>query len=306
MITETNDFDATLPFCYLAKRPRQPKRNMWWIKFVSPDSEHFLKSRSFFSLVVRPELCRILRRSVINFLQVENHQQPLLKNHSTSQTLNGVVYFATYYDTDNKIPVYSAYRFAGIKGCTRLNNWYIEPQLDDDKGGPNMATEGTIKDINLRGKHQALSKDYGNSGYDKGHLEPVFQAESQSCADATFTLTNAAPQDPSFNISEWKKLEGNNARYLKQCLDNNYSVFIVTGVVPGPEKTLKENVNVNVPSHFWTAYCCLDQNNRCQFSDGFIGENKKSTPNKMTVNDLETMLSGLYNVNHFKVFNVSE
>ncbi len=78
------------------------------------------------------------------------------------------------------------------------------------------------------GVHQALSGDYENSGYDKGHLASFFQANSQSCADATFTLTNAAPQNPSFNRGQWKKLEGNIAKELSdQCLPNKYSVYIV-------------------------------------------------------------------------------
>ncbi len=47
------------------------------------------------------------------------------------QTLNNVVYFATFYDTNNKIPVYSAYKFEGIRGCTRQNKWYIEPQVSE-------------------------------------------------------------------------------------------------------------------------------------------------------------------------------
>ncbi len=47
------------------------------------------------------------------------------------QTLNNVDYYATFYDTYNKIPVYSAYKFEGLKACTRLNKWYIEPQVSE-------------------------------------------------------------------------------------------------------------------------------------------------------------------------------
>ncbi|KAK9980597.1 hypothetical protein ABG768_000190 [Culter alburnus] len=131
--------------------------------------------------------------------------------------------------------------------------------------GPNILSDVCV-DINLRGVHQALSEDYEKSGYDRGHLAPVYQAESQKCAEATFTLTKAAPQDRCFNREELSQ----------KC--SQYSVFIVTGVVPGTQ-TL--NNRVNVPSHFWTAYCCLDQNNKCQFSDGFIGENMNIPPNRM-------------------------
>lgn len=172
------------------------------------------------------------------------------------QTLNNnVPYYATYYDTNNKIPVYSAYTFEGIMGCTRTNAWYIEPQLDDNNASPDMKLEKDVKKQGL-GDYQALNKDYIKSGHDRGHLEPVFQANSQGCADATFTLTNAAPQNPSFNRGQWRVLEEKMAKILSdQCLPKNYIVYIVTGVVPGNNKI---NNRVNVPSHFWTAYCCLD------------------------------------------------
>jgi len=155
-------------------------------------------------------------------------------------------------------------------------------------------------DIKLRGVHQALNEDYKKSGYHKGHLAPVYQAESQSCADATFTLTNAAPQNRSFNSGQWRVLEEQMANDLvKQCLNVKYSVFIVTGVVPG-KKSLKNRVKV--PSHFWTAYCCLDNNNKCKISGGYIGENKNETPLNMTVKELETNLTTLYEVRSFEVF----
>uniref|UniRef100_A0A9J7X756 Endonuclease domain-containing 1 protein-like n=1 Tax=Cyprinus carpio carpio TaxID=630221 RepID=A0A9J7X756_CYPCA len=214
------------------------------------------------------------------------------------QTLNNVVYYATLYDTHNKIPVYSAYKFEGIMGCTRLDKWYIEPQLDDNNASPNMQFE---KEQGL-GDHQALNDDYKNSGYDKGHLAPVFQANSQGCADATFTLTNAAPQNPSFNRGQWRVLEKNIAEKLSnQCLPN-YSVYIVTGVVPG---TNNINNRVKVPSHFWTAYCCLDNNNKCQISGGFIGENENKTPENKSEVDLEIELAKLYNVASFELFDYS-
>uniref|UniRef100_A0A671MJ97 Endonuclease n=1 Tax=Sinocyclocheilus anshuiensis TaxID=1608454 RepID=A0A671MJ97_9TELE len=146
-------------------------------------------------------------------------------------------------------------------------------QLDDNNGPPDMKFEKDVKNQGL-GVHQALSDDYKNSGFDRGHLAPVYQAESQSCADATFTLTNAAPQNLSFNRGQWRKLEENIAIFLNsEC--KLYTVYTVTGVVPGASQIKNR---VNVPSHFLTAYCCLDNNKKCQFSKGFIGENKNITP----------------------------
>ncbi|XP_016390078.1 endonuclease domain-containing 1 protein-like [Sinocyclocheilus rhinocerous] len=215
------------------------------------------------------------------------------------QMQNYVYYYATFYDTDKRIPLYSAYKFKEIKNCTRLNNWYIEPQLDDDNGSPNMQFEN--EKIQGLGVHQALDEDYRNSGYDRGHLAPVFQAQSQSCADATFTLTNAAPQNPSFNRGQWRILERNITIFLQsEC--KLYTVYIVTGVVPG---TKNISDRVKVPSHFWTAFCCLDNNKKCQISRGFIGVNENITPKNETVKDLEKELETLYKVKSFKLFDNS-
>ncbi|XP_066518346.1 endonuclease domain-containing 1 protein-like [Hoplias malabaricus] len=96
--------------------------------------------------------------------------------------------YATFYDTNNKIPVYSAYRFEGLEHCERIEKWYIEPQLEDSSGSWRMERENKSVQYN----HQAVNADYAKSGYNKGHLAPVYHAESQSCADATFTLTNLA------------------------------------------------------------------------------------------------------------------
>nr|XP_005170933.2 endonuclease domain-containing 1 protein-like [Danio rerio] len=208
------------------------------------------------------------------------------------QTLDNAVHFATLYDTYNKIPVYSAYVFEGLMGCTRLNSWYIEPQLDDNNGGANMAFSSTVKE-NYRGVHQALDKDYDKSGYDRGHLAPVYHANSQSCADATFTLTNAAPQEPNFNRGPWKALEGQIANDLfKTCTKKGCRFYVVTGVVPGNGQPV--NNRVNVPSYFWTAFCCLNKN-VCQFSGGAIGTNDNNGNIKLlSVAGLQNKLQQFY------------
>ncbi|XP_050958657.1 endonuclease domain-containing 1 protein-like [Labeo rohita] len=221
------------------------------------------------------------------------------------QKQDNVYYFATFYDTSNRIPVYSAYVFQGIMGCKRLKNekfWFIEPQLDDNNTSPNMQLN---KDVSIQGlgNHQALNKDYVNSKYDRGHLAPVYQANSQSCAYATFTLTNGAPQNPSFNRVQWNTLEGRIARKLSNECKLPNKAYIVTGVVPGTENL---NNRVNVPSHFWTAYCCLDNMNISLFSGGFIGKNEKNPPEEKTMNDLKSELANLYHVSSFELFSPAE
>uniref|UniRef100_A0A9J8BZR1 Endonuclease domain-containing 1 protein n=2 Tax=Cyprinus carpio TaxID=7962 RepID=A0A9J8BZR1_CYPCA len=211
------------------------------------------------------------------------------------QTFKKKVYYATLYDTDNKIPVYSAYKFVKQMSCKRKHFWCIEPQLDNPEEGPNM-----VHDRSRQSSHQAVTDDYKHSGFDRGHLAPVYLASSQDCADATFTLTNAAPQNPSFNSGKWRTLEEKISNELtKRCLSKKNTAYIVTGVVPGKNKIKGK---VNVPSHFWTAYCCLDHNKECQISRGFIGKNRNLTPKNITVNELQRSLENLYKVKSFQLF----
>ncbi|KAJ8351060.1 hypothetical protein AAFF_G00157260 [Aldrovandia affinis] len=194
--------------------------------------------------------------------------------------------FATLYDTTNRIPVYSAYKYFGKTPCDRKSgDWFIEPQLDIPGGAKDMSPEGqTI------GQNQALNKDYVGSNYDKGHLYPIFQVLKQCTADATFTLTNSAPQVINFNRGVWKKMEKEIQGILStnpNCKGNSY---VVTGTVPGNNQISKR---VNIPSYFWSAYCCLDNNNKPKMSNGYIGKNviNSKVDGPMAVAALEGKLS---------------
>ncbi|KAL7846051.1 hypothetical protein AOLI_G00242430 [Acnodon oligacanthus] len=203
--------------------------------------------------------------------------------------------YATLYDTANRIPVYSAYKFEGLQSCIRIDKWFIEPQLEDL--GPQMISESNMI------QKQAVNQDYEKKSrplYDKGHLAPVYHARSKSCADATFTLTNAAPQDRSFNRGQWRKTEEGVAEDVKQKCKGN-CVYIVTGVVPDYNKPLLNN-KVRIPSHFWTAYCCLDNNLGVTDSRGFIGSNINVEVDNITVSELEGKLTTLYGKGTFQVF----
>lgn len=48
------------------------------------------------------------------------------------QANQNVYEFATYYDSTNRIPVYSAYEYIGHQSCNRKNVWYFEPQVSFD------------------------------------------------------------------------------------------------------------------------------------------------------------------------------
>ncbi|XP_044215286.1 endonuclease domain-containing 1 protein-like [Thunnus albacares] len=215
------------------------------------------------------------------------------------KTQAGGYEYATLYDTSRRIPVYSAYKFQG-QGNMRKTTWDIEPQLDDQNGVDFMASEGTVR--NGLGRRQAVNEDYTGTArvYDKGHLLPVKHRNSQSCAVATFTLTNAAPQHKTFNRGTWRVKEAEVADTLTtDCLNRGFHAHIVTGVVPG-----NTNINrrVNIPRYFWSAYCCRDNNNRPKLSGAFYGKNDYTNRvTSISITSLDARLTRAYGTG-FQVF----
>uniref|UniRef100_A0A672LYF6 Si:ch211-165i18.2 n=1 Tax=Sinocyclocheilus grahami TaxID=75366 RepID=A0A672LYF6_SINGR len=180
-------------------------------------------------------------------------------------------YYATLYSVHGRIPLYSAYIFDPECSSTagRTENWHIEPQT-------------LIRKLE---KKQSISSDYSDSGYDHGLLNPnSFQCDEGRIA--TFTLTNAAPMDESFNRIHWKNWERALRSFLRSKLDSHggsATVYIVTGTVPDDDVriplkgTSEDPERVTVPSHIWTAVCYKHHlNDTNSFSFGYIGKNQLS------------------------------
>ncbi|KAL7873671.1 hypothetical protein AOLI_G00127420 [Acnodon oligacanthus] len=122
--------------------------------------------------------------------------------------------FATLYDTQNRIPVYSAYHHVLHTSIDRVDRWRTEPDLTSDE--------------------QAVNRDYVNSGMDKGHLYPAYHNNNAEGVRATFTLTNAAPQTGSFNIQWFNQVEQPVNRIIQDNCEGNQA-YTVTGVVPSQD-----------------------------------------------------------------------
>lgn len=67
--------------------------------------------------------------------------------------------------------------------------------------------------------------DYRNSDFDRGHLTPAGDANTDEEMEDTFLLSNIVPQYPYFNRGIWKKIEAHVRRNLTQ-----YTI-VVTGVI---------------------------------------------------------------------------
>ncbi|XP_051249486.1 endonuclease domain-containing 1 protein-like [Dicentrarchus labrax] len=131
-------------------------------------------------------------------IQNQNRYKPIC------QTYNDVRRFLTLYDTQNRIPVFSAYVYREDGKGTRYNKWKIEPQLEN-RGGNNMVNVERNGIYN----NQAGDIDYRKNGlgFDRGHLFPSSHAFNQDDKISTFTLTNIVPQIKAFNGKSWGRME---------------------------------------------------------------------------------------------------
>jgi endonuclease G len=102
--------------------------------------------------------------------------------------------------------------------------------------------------VREKGWSYATRADYTNSGYDRGHLVPsADRLQTQAGNDATFRMSNIAPQTPRLNRGQWNALEGE-VRELAEQLD---TLWIVTG---GQLKAGLPRIGVNgvgVPERFF-------------------------------------------------------
>uniref|UniRef100_A0A3P9LHB9 Uncharacterized protein n=1 Tax=Oryzias latipes TaxID=8090 RepID=A0A3P9LHB9_ORYLA len=179
------------------------------------------------------------------------------------QTFRNERRFLTLYDTKNKIPVFSAYRFTGVTG-KRPNEemWKIEPELED--------------------YNQAIYSDYNNSqGDNRGHLYPNCHAKDWNAKRSTFTLKNVVPHSISFNSGSWAKMERCTECLMKtKCIIANGRIeaFVVVGAEPGE---MKLNNKINIPSRMWSVFCCYNSRKGVWLSKAYWGHNQPPSEESM-------------------------
>lgn len=140
--------------------------------------------------------------------------------------------YALEYDNKAKIPVWVAYMLTPdhTTGCVKRSNAFSA-------------------DLSLRPDARATLRDYGNSGYDIGHIannadmswDPEVEIES-------FILSNMTPQLPGFNRGIWKRLED-----LTRALatSRNHPILVYAGpIYRYDDPTIGPN-RVIIPSGFY-------------------------------------------------------
>ncbi|XP_069842584.1 endonuclease domain-containing 1 protein-like [Dendropsophus ebraccatus] len=252
---------------------------------------------------------------------LQNYDPPLTPICQMFQGQNNP-FFASLYSRRYKIPIYSAYildRRSGNGGeldenkidCmptsqmepqrkkkkTSHTTFRVEPQLVNTRLPEYMMlqteTEKAIRNINLPGptslikQNQAINSDYEKTGYDRGHLNPNADHPDGPGRTATYTLTNVAPMYHMLNCGAWKNNEENVRKIAATC----DKMYVITGVIPGNNWiSVKGDKRVNIPSHVWSAFCCVKNNNQPK-ANGSWAENGKNSVQPVTIEDLQRQLS---------------
>ena len=117
--------------------------------------------------------------------------------------------------------------------------------------------------------------DYTNTGYDRGHMTPAADSNSDKQMSETFLMTNMTPQLPSVNRTAWRMLE-----------DRVRSVpftYVITGAVyQWPAKTIGKN-KVPVPIALYKiAY--LPSGNKAVY---YVDNIDKATVRTVSIEEIE-------------------
>ncbi|NXG10543.1 ENDD1 protein, partial [Sakesphorus luctuosus] len=202
-------------------------------------------------------------------------------------------HFATLYDRDLRIPVYSAYVYQPRPGSRPTVPWMLEPQLINQTYSKDMETEEDLMEKYKVSKEQikqsqAVDEDYSNlTDLDRGHLNPSGHQNNPNSRIATFTLTNIVPQNRELNQGTWRNYEEQiMAQYNQFCK----LTFVIVGAVPG--NTYTAGGRVNVPSHIWSAACCRTTTHMKTWAA--IARNDENLVQILTVGELEARLGPLY------------
>lgn len=142
----------------------------------------------------------------------------------------------------------------------------------------------------------AVTADYWNSGFDRGHMVPSADMRwNHEALQGTYYYSNISPQVPELNRETWADLEDWGRRYV------NFSkrrVFVATGPVlrdglPTMQKADRKN-EVSIPEYFWKVFADLDGDTPKAI--GFVMRNSKldgpPISYAVTVDSVET-LTGL-------------
>lgn len=98
-------------------------------------------------------------------------------------------------------------------------------------------------------KNGPVHANYTHSGFDRGHMKPAADSKSsQKRMDASFLMSNVAPQTPALNRGSWKQLEAS----VRTWAEAYGAIHVVCGPGGGSLGKLSQG-HVDIPDTFWKA-----------------------------------------------------
>lgn len=157
--------------------------------------------------------------------------QPI--NEKAAELILDHGFFQISYSEKNRLPNWVSYHLRADnlkrKVAKRKNKFFADPQL-----------------LLVKMAH-ASPDDFDGHTYDRGHMAPSDDfAWDQKANDATFVMTNMAPQERSLNRGSWKKLEMTVRKWA--CTEGELRV--VTGPIV-ESAPLRMSSQVPIPQKFF-------------------------------------------------------
>lgn len=150
-------------------------------------------------------------------------------------------------------------------------NW-VAYELTKDEIVKTVERSNSFKpDDNVR-TGSATSKDYQNSGFDRGHLAPAADLSwSARSEQESFYYSNMSPQRAGFNRGIWKSLE----TLVRQWAYDNDAILVITGpVLRDGLPQIGEANKISVPEYYWKVI--IDYTGPEVKGIGFILPNRKT------------------------------
>lgn len=150
-----------------------------------------------------------------------------------------------------------ALSYNNSKGTSNWVSWHLSTAWTGSASRCNCFKRDTSLPSSF---FRAVSSDYTNSGFDRGHICPSADRTYSSSANSnTFFMTNVAPQAPNNNQRTWKYLED----YCRTLISQGNELHIIAGVagVGGTGRngyaSSIDGGNIDVPDSFWKVILVL-------------------------------------------------
>ena len=169
-----------------------------------------------------------------------------------------------------------------------IPNWVAYSLIREETEGEEERANHFKPDPLVQGD-PVVTKDYSNSGYDRGHMAPAADFKwSEQAMRESFYMTNMCPQNHNLNAGDWKELE----ELVRKLAAQYGCIYVCCGpVVNSRPKTIGTDRKIAVPAAFFKALLRQKDNGEWT-SIGFLFSNKAGnrplTDYALTIDELQT------------------